>query len=85
MSFSKKKWFSRNRQNKDFYGGCNWKSKTSQNVQKLVLIKKINVFSEKKFVFFIEKSLNVANLLSNATEPWTIKISQNDQKMGVFL
>ena len=31
-----------------------WKSKISRNVQKLVLLKKINVFFEKKIVIFLK-------------------------------
>ena len=36
-------------------------------------------------MWFLQKSLNVANLLSNATEPWTIKISQNSKNLGFLI
>ena len=67
---------------KDFFGGCNWNSKTSQNVQKLVLINKINVFSEKKMWFFwkIAKASKFTvkfNLI--------IKNSQNFKNIGFLI
>ena len=68
MGFSKKSDFVEIAKIKDFFGGCNWNSKTSQNVQKLVLIKKNKCVFRKKICDFFEKSLKLVKLLSNATE-----------------
>ena len=68
---------------KDFFWGCNWNfSKTSQNVQKLVLINKINKFSEKKLWFFW-KIAEASKFTVKCN--WIIKKSQNFKKLGFLI
>ena len=65
---------------KDFFGGCNWNSKTSQNVQKTVVffLKKMDGFSRQKNPNF-QKIYKGSEFAVECD--WISNISQNVHRM----